>query len=151
MMIHRTSSFNVTLFVCVFLFGRASAAATTSVDVLLQDTTTDPAIGSMHIQLDRDTVPAGKVAFRAVNQSKNQVHELIVVRMEYPGQSALPYNEKKATVIEKRIHRLGEISDLKPGASGAITLNLKPGSYLLICNQPGHYKAGMTATLSVTK
>jgi uncharacterized cupredoxin-like copper-binding protein len=104
----------------------------------------------MHIAVDRDSVPAGKVTFRAVNQSKDQVHELIVVRTE-PGQMTLPYDEKKGEVTEKRIHHLGEIADLKPGASGKMTLNLKPGSYLLICNQPGHYKGGMTTALSVTK
>jgi uncharacterized cupredoxin-like copper-binding protein len=54
-------------------------------------------------------------------------------------------------VIEKKIQRLGEISDLKPGAAGAMTLSLKAGSYVLICNQPGHYKAGMVANLSVNK
>ena len=49
------------------------------------------------------------------------------------------------------MHSLGEITDLKPGAHGKLTLNLKPGSYLLICNEPGHYKAGMTAPLLVEK
>jgi uncharacterized cupredoxin-like copper-binding protein len=54
-------------------------------------------------------------------------------------------------VIEKRIHHLGEISDLKPGAKGTMTLDLKPGSYVVICNQPGHYKAGMMTALTVTR
>ena len=54
-------------------------------------------------------------------------------------------------MIEKKIQHLGEISDLKPGAAGAITLSLKPGSYVLICNQSGHYKAGMVANLLVNK
>jgi uncharacterized cupredoxin-like copper-binding protein len=104
----------------------------------------------MHIALDRDSAPAGKVTFRAVNESKDQVHELIVVRTE-SAQAALPYDEKKAEVIEKRIHHLGEIADLKPGRSGAMTLSLRPGAYLLICNQPGHYKAGMSMAFTVTK
>ena len=63
----------------------------------------------------------------------------------------LSYDEKRATVVEERIRSLGEISDLAPGASGKLAVNLKPGSYLLICNQPGHYKAGMVARLSVVK
>jgi uncharacterized cupredoxin-like copper-binding protein len=129
---------------------RASVAAAPVVNVRLQDSSTDPAIQSMRVALDRDTVPAGRVTFRAVNQSKDQVHELIVVRTK-PGQVKLPYDEKKAEVEEKLVQRLGEIPDLKPGASGAMTLNLRAGSYLLICNQPGHYAAGMATTLAVTR
>jgi uncharacterized cupredoxin-like copper-binding protein len=128
----------------------AAASAATVVKVSLQDPSTGQGVSSMHIALDRDSAPAGKVTFRAVNESKDQVHELIVVRTE-SAQAALPYDEKKAEVIEKRIHHLGEIADLKPGRSGAMTLSLRPGAYLLICNQPGHYKAGMSMAFTVTK
>lgn len=137
------------LFALMTLFCQVSVAATV-VNVQLQDPSTDAAVKMMHIALDRDTVPAGKVTFRAANQSKDQVHELIVVRLD-PKQASLPYDDKKGEVVERRIHHLGEIADLKPGASGTLTLNLKAGSYVLICNQPGHYKAGMTVPLSVTK
>ena len=136
----------VSLALCV----RAAAAATTTVNALLQDPSTNPAITSERIVLDRDSVPAGKVTFHAVNQSKGLVHELLVVRLK-SGQTALPYDEKKGEVVESRIHSLGEIGDLKSGASGTITLDLKAGSYMLLCNQPGHYNAGMHTNLSVTK
>lgn len=149
-LIHRTSSVRAALALSLALTCQASLGAPAVVNVLLQDPTTGAAIHSMHIALDHESVPAGAVTFRAVNQSKDQVHELIVVRSD-PAQKVLPYDEKKAEVVEKRIKHLGEISDLKPGASGSITLNLKPGSYVLICNQPGHYKAGMTTAFSVTK
>jgi uncharacterized cupredoxin-like copper-binding protein len=148
-MIKRTSS-NAIVILLLALFLPMTATAATVVNVLLQDPSTGAGIPSMHIAVDPDKVPAGKVTFRAVNQSKDQVHELIVVRTD-PGQGSLPYDEKKGEVVEKRIRHLGEIADLKPGSSGKMTLNLKPGSYVLICNQPGHYKAGMTAALSVTK
>jgi uncharacterized cupredoxin-like copper-binding protein len=128
----------------------AGAAATTMVNALLQDPSTDPAIRSDRIVLDRRSVPAGKVTFHSVNRSKDLVHELLVV-LPKPGQTVLPYDEKKAEVVESRIRVLGEIDDLHPGASGTMTLDLKPGSYILLCNQPGHYKAGMHTKLSVTK
>jgi hypothetical protein len=51
-------------------------------------------------------------------------------------------------VIEARIRSLGEIADLAPGKTGKLTVNLKAGTYLLICNQPGHYKDGMTAKVT---
>ena len=131
-------------------FSSATIAATTVVNVLLEDSSNDSAIGNMRISLDHSTVTAGRVTFRAINRSKNLIHEVIVVRVD-PKKSALPYDEKKGEVIEKQIPHLGEISELKPGAAGAITLGLKPCSYVLICNQPGHYKAGMVANLLVNK
>ena len=89
----------------------------------------------------------GRVTFQAENQSKTLVHEVIVVRDD--GAKDLPFDAKKSLVIENRIKRLGEIADLKPGKTGKLTLNLKPGTYVLICNQPGHYKDGMLAKVTV--
>jgi uncharacterized cupredoxin-like copper-binding protein len=45
---------------------------------------------------------------------------------------------------------LGETKELPPNASEQLTVNLAPGTYLLICNIPGHYAAGMATPLSVT-
>jgi len=95
-------------------------------------------------------VEAGRVTFEAVNQSKNLVHEVLVIPAPAEGK-ALPYDAKGDKVVEKSIHSLGEIGDLKPGAHGKLTLNLKPGKYLLFCNEAGHYKAGMTTPLTVEK
>jgi uncharacterized cupredoxin-like copper-binding protein len=131
-------------------FSSVTVAATTVVNVLLEDSSSDPAIGNMRMSLDHATVTAGRVTFRAMNRSKNLIHEVIVVRID-PKKAALPYDEKKGEVIENKIQHLGEISDLKPGTAGTITLGLKAGSYVLICNQPGHYKAGMDANLLVNK
>lgn len=141
---------SIVLALSLAMFSSAAVAATTVVNVLLEDSSSDPAIGNMRISLDHATVAAGRVTFRAMNRSKNLIHEVIVVKAD-SKKPELPYDEKKAEVIEKKIQHLGEISDLKPGAAGAITLSLKPGSYVLICNQPGHYKAGMVANLLVNK
>jgi uncharacterized cupredoxin-like copper-binding protein len=40
---------------------------------------------------------------------------------------------------------------MQPNAEKTITLDLKPGVYLLICNVPGHYAAGMWTPLTVTQ
>jgi uncharacterized cupredoxin-like copper-binding protein len=45
---------------------------------------------------------------------------------------------------------LGEVEELQSSASGQLTLNLKPGNYLLTCNQPGHLHAGMWSKFTVT-
>jgi uncharacterized cupredoxin-like copper-binding protein len=130
------------------LLGAASAATPTqSLGIKLQDTTTDPSIAHMRIVLDQATIKPGRVTLRAENQSKSLVHEVVVARDD--GGKDVAFNAKQDRVIESKLHRLGEIPDLKPGKAGTLTLDLKAGTYLLLCNQPGHYKDGMVAKLTV--
>ena len=44
---------------------------------------------------------------------------------------------------------VGEIGDLQPGQAKTLTLPLESGHYALICNLPGHYKAGQHADFTV--
>ena len=130
------------------MFSAANAALDPVVNVALEDSSTGGARSDMRITLDQDMIKAGRITFQATNRSNTLLHEVLVVRIAAKS-TDLPYSEKKARVIESRILRLGEISDLKPGASGFLKLKLKPGHYLLICNQPGHFKAGMKASFEV--
>ncbi|WP_281408400.1 hypothetical protein [Mesorhizobium sp. B2-3-14] len=41
------------------------------------------------------------------------------------------------------------MSELDPGKSGTLIVDLKPVKYLLICNVPGHYGAGMSPEFTV--
>jgi uncharacterized cupredoxin-like copper-binding protein len=82
------------------------------------------------------TVSAGKVTFAATNTGKVE-HEMVVVRTDqHPSQLLHGARASEAGSV-------GEISETKPGAAKRVTLNLKPGHYLLLCNVPGHFKAGM--------
>ena len=124
----------------------ASASADAVVNIQLQDSTTSSDMKDMKMVLDRDTVPAGVVTLRAKNELTQLIHEVIV----FPDNGQpLPYNESSGKLLEKQMNSLGEVSDLKPGASGTRTYHLTPGTYLLICNQPMHLKAGMFARLKV--
>jgi uncharacterized cupredoxin-like copper-binding protein len=124
-----------------------AAAPAQSVGIKLQDPSNDSAIAHMRIVLDRDTVKPGRVVLRAANQSKTLVHEVLVARES--ANAEYPYDTKADRVIEQRVRPLGEISDLAPGKTGSLTLDLKPGTYVLFCNQPGHYKDGMVTRLVV--
>jgi len=135
------------LLTAVLLPPAASAAET--INVTLQDATTSSSMSGMRMTASPATVKAGPVTIHASNQSQGLVHEVIVVRSKDPA--TLPYDSKAARVVESRIDHLGEVSDLAPGKSGSLTLTLTPGSYLLICNQPNHYKAGMWTRLTVTQ
>ena len=128
----------------------AQAAPQQMIAITLQDSTSDSSVSSMVMKTDKETVKAGRVTLEAVNRSRNLVHEVLVVPA-LPEGNQLPYDTKKDAVVERRVHPLGEISELKPGARGRLTLNLKAGSYLLLCNQPGHYKAGMWTKVVVEK
>jgi uncharacterized cupredoxin-like copper-binding protein len=128
---------------------RVALADSTIVKVELQDTTTSDALQGMHMKLDHDSVKAGSVTFRVTNESKALVHEMLVIQTNLPL-TALPYDPKKDKFIENKVKSLGEVEGLQLGASGQLTLNLKPGNYLLTCNQPGHLHAGMWSKFTVT-
>lgn len=49
----------------------------------------------------------------------------------------------------KEIGRVGKIAPFAVGQSRRLTLTLKPGRYILLCNLPGHYKAGQFASFRV--
>ncbi len=106
-------------------------------------------MGMMAVRTDHSSVKAGPIHFDVTNWSQGVLHELIVVAVDNP-QAALPYDYSKAKVAEDQIKVLGESGDLKPGASYAFDVTLTPGTYLLICNVPGHYAAGMVTPLTVT-
>lgn len=109
----------------------------------------DMAMVTMGIKVDTDKVPAGEVTFTATNDSDSIIHEMIlapVVSMEAP----LPYDTDSMRVDEDAAKSLGEVSELEPGDSGALTVTLEPGTYILYCNIPGHYVMGMWTTIEVT-
>lgn len=103
----------------------------------------------MGITLDRDTVPAGEVTFEVVNDSKSIIHEMVVSPVADPS-VPLPYITDEEKVDEDAAGHLGEVAELDPGKSGALTVTLEPGSYILYCNIPGHYTLGMWSLLTVT-
>jgi uncharacterized cupredoxin-like copper-binding protein len=104
----------------------ARAAAAGPVTVKLTDYKITPSAS---------TVPAGKVTFVATNAS-DEAHEMVVVRTDKSAGRLLKGDEaSEAGAVD-------EIGEFKSGTK-RLTLNLKPGHYVLLCNVPGHYKAGM--------
>lgn len=104
----------------------------------------------MGIKLNRRIAPVGKVTFDVINISKETVHEMIVAPVSSET-VVLPYNENENRVNEDTAGDLGEVSELEPGKSGKLIIDLKPGLYILYCNIPGHYMAGMWTMLKVQK
>lgn len=105
-------------------------------------------MGMMAIRVDQDTIKAGPVKFDVTNWSRFLPHEMLIVAVDNPA-TALPYDYSEAKVNEDQVKILGDTSELQPNKSGSVELTLAPGSYLLICNVPGHYAAGMAVPLVV--
>jgi len=105
--------------------------------------------GTMSLKLDPATVKAGPATFRVTNEASTEEHEMIVVRLRSADQKG-PMIKGKDRVNEDKLHSSGEVQDLKAGAGGELTADLKPGTYLVFCNIKGHYRAGMHSKLVVT-
>ncbi|MEP7240844.1 MAG: sulfocyanin-like copper-binding protein [Devosia sp.] len=125
-------------------------AAPMAMDLAYPATGADMSKATMGMTLSTPTAKAGVVTFQVTNISADTIHEMIVMYMADPTQP-LPYIAADARVDEDKAGDKGEVSELDPGASGTLTVVLKPGKYLLICNIAGHFAAGMWAPLEVTK
>ena len=109
----------------------------------------DMSKATMAIVAKPNKVKAGKVTFEVVNASKDTIHEMLVALIADVAKP-LAYLTNEERVDEEKSGDLGEVSELDPGKTGALTLDLKPGTYLLFCNVPGHYMTGMWTTITVT-
>jgi uncharacterized cupredoxin-like copper-binding protein len=110
-----------------------AAAAAGRIGVTLADFTVAPAPA---------TGQAGHVTFRVHNAGAVK-HEFVVVRTNKPAGRLLKGSEANEA------GNVGEIGDLKPGATKSLRLDLKAGHYALLCNLPGHYQAGQHADFVV--
>lgn len=108
----------------------------------------DMSKATMGITVESSDIPAGEVTLVAINDSKSLIHEMLIapVRSTY---SPLPYDSMNKRVDEDAAHSLGEVSELDPGQTGALRITLKPGTYIVLCNIPGHYAMGMWTTIVV--
>jgi uncharacterized cupredoxin-like copper-binding protein len=92
---------------------------------------------------------SGDVKFTMTNAGSIP-HEFIVVKTDYkPGEIPLGANNRFDEEGEG-IEAIGEIPEWAVGTTESVTLNLKPGSYQVLCNIEGHYKNGMYKSFTVT-
>jgi uncharacterized cupredoxin-like copper-binding protein len=95
-----------------------------------------------------NTVKAGPVTFVVRNNATDQTHEFVVAQTDLPADQ-IPVNPDTHLVDEEQLTVLGEVEDLGSGAIKRLTLDLKPGRYVLICNLATHYQSGMHTELTV--
>lgn len=124
--------------------GEGGATATPSANVpVTKDPSADVSVtvrlAEYTVEPDRPSAEAGKIQFIARNDG-DEIHELYVLKVREGGFDVV-----------------GEIENVGPGASGAMTLELEPGDYQLACLiVPGeaestvdHFQEGMYAEFKV--
>ena len=110
------------------------------------DTTVSAELGEYYIKPDAKSVDAGNIQFDVTNDGSLE-HEFVVIKTDTPA-ADLPLVD--GNVDEEAAGEVpGEIGSVEPGANETVTLSLDAGKYALICNLPGHYKAGQYAEFQV--
>jgi uncharacterized cupredoxin-like copper-binding protein len=100
------------------------------------------------------SVPAGRISFLIHNRG-GLVHEMLVLPLPADGPGTRSVNsdgkvdESPSLGEAPRSCAQGSGDGVAPGSKSWVTLNLQPGRYELICNEPWHYPAGMFDVLTV--
>ena len=106
-------------------------------------------LADFSITLDSDSAPAGEVTFDVTNDAE-QTHEFVVFQTDL-AQDQLPTDENGDVDEEgEGVTLVDEIEDIEGGSSESLTVNLDAGSYVLICNLPGHYQQRMHTSFSAS-
>jgi uncharacterized cupredoxin-like copper-binding protein len=138
--------------------GCGSSAPTTGGSALTSSSTTlaaTPAsspgpvtLSEFKVQTAATTAAAGKVTFQISNAGKVQ-HELLVFKSDLVP-SAYPLKDGNIDEEGAGITKVSDGDNLDPGATQTRTVDLsQPGTYLFVCNLPGHFKAGMYQAVTV--
>ena len=131
------------------LGGSAKAESTTPAIATTDSfTTVNATVGDdMRVTLDRISVPAGTVRFLVTNTGAT-IHELVVLKTDLAADQLVTDPEQAGKVVEE-IH-MGETGDIPAGRFSGLGLPLGAGHYVILCNEIGHYMAGMRVDFTVT-
>jgi uncharacterized cupredoxin-like copper-binding protein len=101
--------------------------------------------GDFQTSVSPASAKAGAIRFTLVNRG-SMTHEAVIIRTATRF-DRLPVKDSRAS--EKG--RIGAIKRVAGGTRKALTLTLAAGKYVIICNVPGHYQAGMRAAFTVRR
>jgi uncharacterized cupredoxin-like copper-binding protein len=93
---------------------------------------------------------AGKTTFK-ISNAGTIPHELLIFKSDLAA-SAYP-TDPAGDIIEDGagVALLSDGDNIDPAGSQDRTVDLTPGTYLFVCNIPGHFKDGMFTVVTVTK
>lgn len=125
----------------------STAAASGTVKVTVQEFSVLP---------ETPSTAVGEVTFEVTNNGPDDDHEFVVIKTDL-AKDALP-TKANGSVDEdgEGIEVIDEVEEFSPGETEELTVNLKAGSYVLICNvfedseNESHYQNGMRTAFEVT-
>lgn len=126
---------------------RASATAATPAPTAAPRSGVTVTLKDFGVAATPASVPAGKVAF-AVQNTGVSPHEFLVVKSDLAPDSLPQVNQKQ--VDEKQVQVVGKTEPFDGGSKRALTVDVQPGRYVLLCNVPSHYISGMYTAFTVT-
>ena len=91
------------------------------------------------------SVKAGPVTFTLTNTGTKK-HEMVVLKTD----EAIDGLKVGADNKVSEDTTTGEVGETDIGKSGTVTIDLKPGKYILVCNLEKHYGQGMRVAFTVT-
>lgn len=110
------------------------------------DATVAVELANDRVVLSPATVSAGRVVFDTVNTADDAIHEIEV----FAGADGTVLPVAGSVADTTGLTLLDEIEDIVPGGRARLAVDVRPGTYLVVCNLPGHYQLGMWAVLTVT-
>ena len=135
------SSLAIGLGVVVALAGCAAGAAkAASRDVNVTAT-------EFKLAADATTVIAGSATFTISNKG-TIAHEFVILQSDLAA-DALPKDGDGKVAEGGSLVKVDEVEDIDPGTAKTLTVDLKPGKYVFICNVAGHYIGGMRGGFEV--
>lgn len=108
----------------------------------------DMSMATLGVTASMTEIPAGEVTFEVVNDSLIMAHEMVLAAVADVN-AALPYDIDEEKVDEDAAGHIGEVAELEPGQSGALTVKLEPVDSIPYCNVYGHYAMGMWTLIKV--
>jgi uncharacterized cupredoxin-like copper-binding protein len=108
--------------------------------------TVNTTLTDMKITVDHAAMSAGAITF-VVKNTGAVAHELVLLRTDV-AQDKLATDPDEAGKMDET-GNIGETGDMAVGESKSFTVTLAAGHYVLMCNEIGHYSAGMHMTFTV--
>jgi uncharacterized cupredoxin-like copper-binding protein len=97
------------------------------------------------ISAEPAVVAAGSIDLAIANDGQI-VHEVEIFGGAFPDQELEISNSVADTT---GLDLIDEVEDVLPSTTARLTVELEPGTYLVICNLPGHYAKGMSTSITV--
>lgn len=114
-----------------------------------QGSAVDVTENNYSIALSTSDIGSGTTAFDVTNTGPS-LHEFVVLKTNLPA-DRLPLEQNSSVITDRHgVTTVGQIQNIQPCSTKTLTVDLKAGRYVVICDLPGHYSMGMRAPMIVT-